>query len=223
MVVIVGSILLAFGIDAGWEASQEREEESESLALLHRDVTRTVELARALQERSEARAREAREAVAALAVPSAISDREGLVRTVTTVSGRSTFFLADAAYIDLLNSGRLQVIRDRVLRDEIVSFYQTAVHRRSVMVKNNELALDGTLIPLLYGEGLVLSALERGEWVHRQDPMWELPDSSREWDKLRTSLQLAGLNWDLQETDAIRIASIGEDLAQSIEAYQRSR
>ena len=37
-VVIVGSILLAFGIDAAWEGRQEREEERESLELLVRDL-----------------------------------------------------------------------------------------------------------------------------------------------------------------------------------------
>ena len=38
-VVIVGSILLAFGIDAAWEGVHEREDERASLELLSRDLS----------------------------------------------------------------------------------------------------------------------------------------------------------------------------------------
>jgi len=121
-VVIVGSILLAFGIDAWWDTRQEREEEQQILRGLQADFEANLQQ---LNEMIEAHMEFNRALIALeskadeelLAVPADSVD--GYIRAIT-VAG--TFNARDGTLDGVLASGNLDLIRMASLRDVLVAW-----------------------------------------------------------------------------------------------------
>ena len=121
-VVIVGSILLAFGIDAAWDGRQERERKtvvlSEMLADLEADAAGMEAVLRRSQRwdgvalwllRAEARSE----------VP-----RDSLLAAVTQLNFQTGFQPVRAAYASLQASGDFGLIEDAALRRAMSLYYE---------------------------------------------------------------------------------------------------
>lgn len=113
--VIVVSILLAFGIEAGWAEVVERREARELLQRIRGDVEVTREI---LDQQIEAqgelaeKARSLLEALARHPEP----DAEEALGTLGSVFVTGGWAPVNTAYREAVSSGRLQLIRDDALR-----------------------------------------------------------------------------------------------------------
>jgi hypothetical protein len=119
-VVIVGSILLAFGIDAWWDQVQERIEEQEVLAGLDADFERNQQqLDDVLLNQAAFQSRidrlESMSAVELAAIP---PDSSGAY--VRGLRGMATFDAGDGTLDAMIASGKLGVISDPGLRDRLL-------------------------------------------------------------------------------------------------------
>jgi hypothetical protein len=203
--VIVASILLAFGIEAWWQGREEQEEAHDALEILRRDLTATTdqldELVQFAQEGSDAALR----AYVALGDDIANVDPRAVSNDLIRSLSRRTMRLPRAGYTDLLSTGTLGLIDDRDLRDAVVQFYEQAERAETIFEKNSAQYIDGYLSRLLVGGGLIVvrptgvgvpAQVRRdeiiqerlGEYEHPADPLWNLPRGAREWDQLRSAL-----------------------------------
>ncbi len=201
-VVVIASILLAFGANAWWV---DRTTEIESLELVLRDLGDTTDQLQAFSTYSAGAGH------SALAAYGALSKRapydKNTIRSHLLRVNRSTLQLPMAGYSDLLNSGDLKTIGSGGLRDSLVGFYESAERRQAIIENNNSVYIDGQLIPALFEKGLILphfngnagdEASNRANgsinnqlgatFSHRPDPIWNFPIDSREWRTLRSTL-----------------------------------
>jgi hypothetical protein len=204
-IAIVGSILLAFSIDAWWEDLARSSDEVESLELIRRDLETSVKLLEQHVSYVAGASQSALNAYAALSVPGPY-DREYIHDEMLQVD-RVTLKIPTAAYTELLSTGNLRVIQDRRLRDAIVRFYESVELVELIVQKNNDVVLDRQLMGAYYAQGLILphtqsdvgdddlNAMNKltrqrlGEdFVHQPDPMWNFQQDSREWEMLRSLL-----------------------------------
>jgi len=150
-VVVIASILLAFGANAWWV---DRTTEIESLELVLRDLNDTTKQLQAFSTYS------AGAGYSALAAYGALSKRapydKNTIRNHLLRVNRSTLQLPMAGYADLLNSGDLKAIGSAGLRDSLVGFYESAERRQTIIENNNRVYIDGQLIPALFERGLIL-------------------------------------------------------------------
>jgi hypothetical protein len=204
-IAIVAGILLAFAIDAWWEEQGRIVEEIESLGLIHRDLTDTVEQLAGYRDFAEVGAHAAIDAYGAITGPGPY-DAE-VIRDDMLLVDRRTVVIPRAAYTDLLSTGNLRVIKDRVLRDELIRFYESAARMERVIQKNNDWVLDGMVGNNYFAKGLLIPRYGR-EWhqpfvnnlgellkerlgpdfAHPSDPFWNLASDSEEWRVMRSSL-----------------------------------
>ena len=215
-IVIIASILLAFGANAWWT---DRANEIESLELVLRDLGDTTEQ---LQEFS---AYSAGAFDSALSAYVALSKRapydKNTIRADLLRVDRYTMQLPMSGYTDLLNSGHLSTIGNANLRDSIARFYASAERRQTIIENNNSVYIDGQVVPALFERGLILPHFRgdtgsgslnlandavdnelRAGFSHRPDPLWNFPIDSREWRTLRSTLLTAA-----------QIHAIGENFA----------
>jgi hypothetical protein len=123
--VIIGSILLAFAIDAAWDARQDRVQEvaylggvlvdlrSDSTDLVDRQVTamRGLETAdRLLELRRE---------------PGSTAPADSLATWFLHAAFVDNFQVLDHTYREILGAGGLSVIRDESLRRQIADYYRS--------------------------------------------------------------------------------------------------
>jgi len=207
-VAIVGSILLAFAIDAWWANRKIAEDEIESLELIQRDLREAQSQLDTYTAYAENATRWALKAYAALAGTGPI-DREQVRNEMIRVD-RITVRIPTAAYTEILSTGNLRVIRDRALRDAIVRFYESAERSELIIQKNNDAFLDGLLMGSYYGEGLLLPHTRADvgdadmnaanalvddilgkDFTHPDDPLWSFAQDSPEWNRLRAALLYA--------------------------------
>ena len=126
-VVIVGSILLAFGIDAWWDARQERVEEAEILAGLHREFTGNRDaLNRRIEQHSNMLA-----AFAAILASIDEGDWTSTEWSVDDAIGQllapPTSDLGNGVRDALVQAGRLEILSNVVLRERLAewpAFYE---------------------------------------------------------------------------------------------------
>ncbi|MDE3003763.1 MAG: hypothetical protein OXU33_07420 [Gemmatimonadota bacterium] len=233
--MIVSSILLAFGIDAGWDRMQRSIDERESLALVRRDLQAAVEQLDEFIVFSAGASRAALRAYSALSAPGPY-DQDAIHTDLLRIE-RRTVRLPTAAYTDLLSTGALRVIRDREIRDAIVRFYEMAERWQVIIEKNNSVYIDGLAWDSFYRDGLVYShrtgtmglelldlardsvrARLGPDFVHPEDVLWSLGPDSREWAQLQSRLVIVGSTLALGELIAdelIREARALEALIQS--------
>jgi len=228
-VAIVFSILLAFGIQAWWEQRQDRADAVASLELLSRDLSETVDQLGEFERLTDQTSTAALEAYVAMTGPAEELDPQAVSDAIVRASGRRTVRIPSAAYTDLLSTGGLRLIEDRELRDQIVRFYESAQRSQDIISSNNASFIDGLLMENVLGAGLVMSRptdvqdigvmsettrrLVAGlgeDFDHHADPLWALPDSAEEWNRVRgTMLQVAKatISSGLQATALIESAS----------------
>jgi len=122
---------------------------------------------------------------------------------------RLTTRLASATYIDLINTGNLQLIDNRELRDAIVQFFENAERSLAVIDKNNGFFVDEMYNKLVLGSGAVLQrpAFEEGirtlviadstlreatasGYATESDPIWALPRDGPDWQAVRGQVMM---------------------------------
>jgi hypothetical protein len=203
----VVSILLAFGIQAWWEARQDSIDARESLQLLSRDLSETIDQLEEFAGLMALQTEAAFSAHRAMSRASASLDEEAVSGAINRVSARRTVRLSSAAYTEMLSSGGLRLIEDRTLRDRIVRFYEAARRSEEIITANNANFVDGLVVTEILGQGLVMPQANRGtnvgnydeiaqrfeealgdDYEDPRDPLWQLPDDSPEWNQVRAIL-----------------------------------
>lgn len=123
-VVIVGSILLAFAIDAGWDTRQDREREHEYLDALHREF---LILRDELQEDQDVRESMMGAAVALVEEPftATPAPRDSILRWLGLLQRVRGFFPSNAVYDDLIASGATSLLRSNDLRAALGAYDQS--------------------------------------------------------------------------------------------------
>jgi hypothetical protein len=233
---IVASILLAFAIDAWWESSKAADDEIESLGLIQRDLRETQIQLDSYLEFVEISSESAISAYRDLSGDGPY-DRKRIREELFRVD-RVTVRIPKAAYTDILSTGNLRVISDRRLRDSIVRFYEATERNELVLQKNNDAYLDGLLVDAYFGDGLLLphtssdsgiegfdriykaiNAALGEDFVHRDDPLWQLAPDSREWNRLRSAVLWASTAHLTGKDIAEEMKSEAGLLAAQIEAW----
>lgn len=125
-IAIVGSILLAFAIDAWWDERQERTLESEYLAAIIDEIDQNIDVSgdragnRRILERSYSDLLHAR---MLLRTDSYIADAGSFVMSLNRGLLYGVPTISTAIFDDLTNSGRMVTIRDLRLRRQIMNLY----------------------------------------------------------------------------------------------------
>lgn len=237
---IVGSILLAFSIDAWWEDLARSTDEVESLELIRRDLEASIELLEIHASYVAGASQSALNAYAALSGPGPYN-REYIRDEMLRVD-RVTLKTPTAAYTELLSTGNLRVIQDRNLRDSIVRFYEAVELAELIIQKNNDVFLDRQLMGAYYSQGLILIHTQSDvgddelnsvnklvrkrlgeDFVHQLDPMWNFERDSREWQTLRSLLLNAAQIHIVGELIARKKIVDARGLLDSIENWLNTR
>lgn len=159
-VVIVASILLAFGVDAWWDERQERVEETEILAGLHREFEEywTVLLARIDQHAQMLSAMAA--VLESIEGGAWISGEWDLDAAVGRALSPPTTALGNGVRDALVQAGRLDVLSDATLRERLAGWpaYQEEMFDDEVFGRD---LVFSQLLPFLTERGLNLSDMLR--------------------------------------------------------------
>ncbi len=185
-VVIVGSILLAFGIQAWWDERQERADESLLLSGLQADFEA---LRPSLLDRLERTQRQERggqllrDRVASFAAEPTLEVADSLILAVV---GSPTFRAATGTLDAALASGEIELIRNEEIRSEIRQ-WRTLLFYASQNQQGTRQVTDEQVIPLLARD------LEIGPYLDLVGPgpfaSWTEIDGHA---VLRPSLELSG-------------------------------
>ena len=156
--VIITSILLAFGIDAWWDTRQERVEESEILAGLHREFAGNRDaLVRRIEQHGTMLA--AFSAILASVDEGEWTSTEWAVDdAIGQLLSPPTSDLGNGVRDALVQAGRLEILSDAVLRERLAEwpgFYEEVLDDE---VFSREMVLD-QVVPFLLRQGLDLSAV----------------------------------------------------------------
>jgi len=209
LVVIVAGILLALLIDGWAQGRQDRDTEVTYLQFLDRDLQQTVD------ELDELTAFERAQMEDGLFVYRSLSDGIDQADTMAVslalarLGTRRTTRVASATYVDLINTGNLQLIDNRELRDAVVQFFENAERDLQIIDKNNAFFVDEMYNTTVLGSGPVLPrpAFERGTaslvaadstlreaiasgYAAHPDPIWSLPPDDPAWQAVRAQLLL---------------------------------
>lgn len=153
-VIIVVSILLAFGIDAWWDGRQDRRLEAEYLAAILGEVDRNLDALpgnRSVLERSYSDLLQARTLLRSGSYMDSpgtfiVSLNRGLIYGVPSIS--------TAVFDDLTNSGRMVLIRDLDMRRRIIGVYATIAAEVVRFARTDDAAL-GSLVAAHTPPGLI--------------------------------------------------------------------
>jgi len=170
--VIVGSILLAFGIDAAWDERGERAREAEALQALSRDFTSADSVLRA-QVLVIDSAAAAASAILELVGPGADEHYvDSLAVLIPLLIRRPTFRPPMGTLEALLGSGDLRVIGDALLKAELASFPSKLASMRETQGYGSEIVF-GLLLPYLDARVPMLrfGLMARGQSDFSGDPV----------------------------------------------------
>ncbi len=156
--VIVSSILLAFGIDAWWDARQERVEEAEVLAGLQREFSGyRAALSRSIERHGEMMSAMAA-VLASIEAGAWTSTDWQLDEAVGQLLSPPTSDLGNGVRDALVQAGRLELISDAVLRERLAQwpgFYEEVLDDE---VFSRQLVLNH-LVPYFTRQGQALSSV----------------------------------------------------------------
>ncbi|MDX1507260.1 MAG: hypothetical protein R3358_03195 [Woeseiaceae bacterium] len=154
LVLVVAGILIALAIDGWIQDRQDRRSETIYLQLLSRDLEKIEdEFQHYVDFENENLATGAR-AYAAVADRNLPGDVDALQRVISALGSRRTLQIHSATYDDLTSTGNLQLIRDRALRERIISHFADVRRTELIIEKNNRLAIDEMFFPFLQQAGI---------------------------------------------------------------------
>jgi len=210
--VIVTSILLAFAIDAWWDARLERGVEANALAVLARDLQSADDQLSEFSDFAHDKSEAAFDAFQLMSGEVPETERENVTDMLNRALFRRTVRLPRSGYTDLVSTGAVRVIRDTDLRDRLLRFYEEAERVEVIIEKNSTQMTDGLLSQALVASGLITprpsrSALndltaERNEEIQEylgtdfafpKDRIWDLSPDSHEWASVRSVLFQLGM------------------------------
>jgi hypothetical protein len=204
-VVVVAGVLVALALNAWFQERQDAKTEAGYVALLSRDLERTID------DLSTFTAFETRQIEDAALVQRSIAKRPPTVDTtrlseaMARLMTRQTMVLKNSTYLDLVNTGHLRLIRDAALRDAIVDFYQVTGQRFEVINRNNAYFVDQVYNSNVIMSGLIqarpnsnhpqigadaaaIAAKLGPDFTFAPDRLWSLPANATEWSMVRSSL-----------------------------------
>lgn len=149
-VLIVVSILLAFGIEAWWAGQGERAAEAEAIAGLRSDFTENVRrLAEARASHAEIRASALR--LLAMTGPQAVQTEPDLVMDtlVMDLIGGPKVFPVSATHDALIASGRIGILESAEIRREL-STWSAALANLQEAEREGFVQMDQRLLPFLW-------------------------------------------------------------------------
>jgi hypothetical protein len=153
-IAVVGSILLAFAIDAWWQERQERQEETEQLSRLHAEFSVNIERVDGYRDR-HVRVQQATEEI--FEIIQAAQDKGQSSADLPSVIIRQMIqfqtFEADTPVLDgLVRSGALEIIESR----ELIGFlagWESSVRDYTELALRARRNIDFQLIPALSTRG----------------------------------------------------------------------
>jgi hypothetical protein len=197
-VVVMASVLAALALNAWYQNRLDAASEANYLALLSRDVQGTLDDLQQLSAFETLQMEDALKIRRALSAPALPADTEPLSSAMALLGTRRTLALRNSTYTDLLSTGNLDLIRNSVLRDNIVKFYQETEVQLSRISKNNAFFVDDMYNANVIYSGLIQSrpgsnvATQRGvdamlverlgtDLSQPPDRLWSLPRDAPEW------------------------------------------
>ncbi len=203
--VVVAGVLVALAVNAWYQGRQDDRSEARYLALLDRDLERTIaelEAYVAFESRQLDDAALARRAVATLPVT---ADTSVISAAMARLLTRKTLVLRNSAYEDLVSTGNLGLIDDAALRDRIVDFYQVTQQEFDIINRNNAYFVDQAYNSNVLMSGLIQYRLDSNhpsikdigaatakrlgpDFTVDPDRLWSLPTDAPEWDMVRSTL-----------------------------------
>lgn len=204
-IVVVAGVLVALALSAWFEGRRDASSEQDYLALLSRDVDRTVDELESFVAFESRQLEDAANAVRGLSAGPPAADRDEVAAAMARLMTRQTLTLKSAAYEDLISTGHLSLIRDAALRDRIVDFYQSTAQRFDVINRNNAFFVDqvynarvimsgliqarfGSNSPVIAQEGEAMKRLLGDTFRPARDHLWDLPPDAPEWAMVRSVL-----------------------------------
>lgn len=140
-IVVVG-ILIAFQITNGSERSSERKLESEYMALLARDIaTIQTELSQQISQ-DQYIAANAKTALAKVNNRHSGMDPLEIGQSLTSIFGRRTLALDSPTFSEMKSAGRLTLIEDTTLRNQLISYFDEMQRLERVAEQNNEFFVE---------------------------------------------------------------------------------
>jgi len=195
--VIVGSILVAFGIDAAWAEYQDTREAERLLSAIEADLIATRDEAAARTAREEALATRARTLLGMLAAdprPAALPDS---LRTLGNIFVMTDWQPVNHAYNEAVNSGRIRLVRDDTIRLTLAR-YQEVIDELDRIYQDVRVQYYGQIEPFMVAH-TVYSEIAMDDWRGGlvQAPFstdFEALAGSRElWNLLTLRLELASV------------------------------
>lgn len=157
-ITVIVSILLAFGIDAWWDARSERRLEQEYISAIYVEITGALDEVR----RDIGSLKETKRALDEFFASAPLSS-DSLRRVLVLASIVPNIAPPTAVLDDLVASGRLRVIRSSSVREKLMLFRQDMAKNRLNEDAHRDFANE-RFIPYLSSEILLNGTLPRGYW-----------------------------------------------------------
>ena len=140
-IVVVG-ILIAFQITNWSEASRERRLEAEYMTLLARDIaTIETELSQQIVQ-NQYIAANAKTALAKVNNRHSDMDPLEIGQSLTSIFGRRTLALDSPTFSEMKSAGRMTLIEDTTLRNQLISYFDEMQRLERVTEQNNEFFVE---------------------------------------------------------------------------------
>ena len=157
LLLIVIGILVALTIDGWVEDRENRQLEQNYLSVLIRDLDQMHEQLQAYVVFESAVSQSGSEVITILASSEGAEQATELRTKLSNMAQRRTLRLVSAGYLDLTSTGRLQLIRDQELRDQILRFFAELGRIELIIEKNNTVFVDNLYFPFLMDRGVTWS------------------------------------------------------------------
>lgn len=156
LVLIIVGILTALAIDGWVQDRRERESERAYLELLRDDLVLIEDQLRSYTDFETANLGMAASLYSALARDNVARDPAQIQSALTSLSVRRTVQVSSASYTDLQSTGKLQIIRNRALRQQIIRYFAATERLERIIEKNNTAFVDDIYMSSLLESGVTI-------------------------------------------------------------------
>ena len=206
ILIVVAGVLIALALNAWWQGRQDAASEQSYLALISRDLEQMAENLQELADYEDGQFQHSLTAYRILSMSAPTeAEQDTASESLERLTSRRTIHATRATYEDLLNTGNIQLIRDRTLRRRLVSFYEEAERNFDIHNKNNAVFVDELYAHEVFRNGLIytharfglarwarvdslFNARIAGGYVDDPDPLWSLPQGAPQWNTVRAIL-----------------------------------